>query len=81
MCDLNKNSNFKQINHKNKIFNSFIRKFKYFSFGDLNSHIQCLVINESLKDSNLENAVLVYSETLLKVSQCTPDDELRSQYI
>ena len=23
MCDLNKNSNFNQINHKNKSFNSF----------------------------------------------------------
>ena len=29
MCDLNKNSNFNQINHKNNSFNSFITNKKY----------------------------------------------------
>ena len=33
MCDLNKNSNLNQINHKNKSFNSFITKKIWLSRG------------------------------------------------
>ena len=50
MCDLNKNSNFNQINHKNKSFNIFIIKQSNFSIqGKFNEKARALIENKRSK--------------------------------